>query len=141
MLRNKHIGFIFQSFNLLEDFTVLENVLMPARIARDPKPLSYGLELLEQVSMLKRAHYPVSVLSGGEKQRVAIARALCNDPDIILADEISGNLDHANATAVGNLLIKLVKEKDKGLILVTHDSSLADLCKKTYTLKDGTLHS
>src|SRR5579885_2914386 len=95
-LRNQHIGFIFQSFNLLEDYTALENVLMPAKIGRKathPNSEAYqrGLNLLERVGLSPRAHFLTKLLSGGEKQRVAIARALCNDPDLIFADEPSGN--------------------------------------------------
>ncbi len=138
-LRNKHIGFIFQSFNLLEDFTALENVLMPARIARKTVSQEYGLHLLEQVGLEKLADFPAKLLSGGEKQRVAIARALCNDPDLILADEPSGNLDQANAELIGSLLVHLVEKKNKGLILVTHDSALASLCQKQYQLSSGHL--
>lgn len=138
-LRNQHLGFVFQSFNLLEDFTALENVLMPARIARQFRSLDYGMHLLEQVGLQQRAHYPAKLLSGGERQRVAIARALCNDPDILLADEPSGNLDQANAEAVGSLLIELVEKKKKALILVTHDILLASLCQKRYVLSGGIL--
>jgi lipoprotein-releasing system ATP-binding protein len=138
-LRNEHIGFIFQSFNLLEDFSVLENVLMPAQIARKTLSHEYGLHLLAQVGLEKLAHFPAKLLSGGEKQRVAIARALCNDPDLILADEPSGNLDQANAELIGSLLLDLVEKKNKGLILVTHDLSLASLCQKQYQLCNGQL--
>ncbi len=139
-LRNQHIGFIFQSFNLLEDFTVLENVLMPARIARKTESVEYGLHLLSQVGLQDRAHFPAKLLSGGEKQRVAIARALCNDPDLIFADEPSGNLDQANSDIIGSLLVSLVEEKKKGLVLVTHDASLSSLCQKQYILSEGLLH-
>lgn len=140
MLRNRHIGFVFQSFNLLEDFTTLENVLMPARIARKSVTNEYGLHLLEQVGLQDRANFPTKLLSGGERQRVAIARALCNDPDLILADEPSGNLDQANADAVGSLLASLVEKKGKGLILVTHDHILASCCQKQAILSGGLLH-
>jgi lipoprotein-releasing system ATP-binding protein len=139
LLRNRHIGFIFQSFNLLEDFTALDNVLMPARIARKPLDLEYGRHLLDQVGLSDRALFPAKLLSGGEKQRVAIARALCNDPDLILADEPSGNLDHANADAIGALLFSLVRQKNKSLILVTHNPDLASLCEKRYQLSGGQL--
>lgn len=134
-LRNRHIGFIFQSYNLLDDFTVLENVLMPARIARQSPNAAYGMQLLEQVDLSHRAHSPAKFLSGGERQRAAIARALCNKPDLIFADEPSGNLDRANAKKIGELLISL----NKTLILVTHDPELANLCDRKYTLSDGKL--
>lgn len=140
-IRNKHIGFIFQSFNLLEDFTALENVLMPSKIAKNPQSDEYGLYLLEQVGLQDRAHFPAKLLSGGEKQRAAIARALCNDPDLILADEPTGNLDQENADAVGSLLLSLVEKKGKGLILATHDDALASMCKERYRLSCGHLET
>lgn len=140
MLRNRHIGFIFQSFNLLEDFTAIENVLMPARIARKPIDMQYGLHLLDQVGLADRAGFAAKLLSGGERQRVAIARSLCNDPDLILADEPSGNLDRANAEAIGSLLFSLVQQKKKSLVLATHDTDLASHCSKRYLLRGGHLH-
>ncbi len=139
ILRNRHIGFVFQTYNLLEEFTTLENVIMPSRIARKPISRSRGLELLSYVGLENRADFPAKFLSGGERQRAAIARALCNDPDLILADEPSGNLDSANAQKIGELLLNLVKEKKKSLILVTHDMELASLCDKKYLLCAGTL--
>ncbi len=138
-LRNRKIGFVFQAYNLLEDFTTLENVLMPARIARQPIDREWGMELLGRVGLTERAHFPAKHLSGGEKQRAAIARALCNHPDLILADEPSGNLDRANAKKMGEMLIALVKEQKKGLILVTHDPELAALCDRKATLSGGLL--
>jgi lipoprotein-releasing system ATP-binding protein len=138
-VRRRSIGFVFQSFNLLEGFTALENVLMPAKILRRYASRKEGLELLSSVGLAHRADFPVKLLSGGERQRVAIARALCNDPSLILADEPSGNLDAANALAVGDLLLSLVKERNKSLILATHDPRLASLCGKTYRLTGGKL--
>lgn len=140
-LRNQQIGFIFQAFNLLEDFTALENVLMPARIARQNPSASYGLELLRKVSLEHRAHFPAKLLSGGERQRVAIARALCNNPSILFADEPSGNLDQANADAIGHLLFDLVRTEGTALVLVTHDPALASRCTRQYTLASGRLSS
>ena len=137
-LRNQKIGFVFQSFHLLEDCTALENVLMPSRIARRPIDLAYGLELLRRVDLESRANIPAHLLSGGEKQRVAFARALCNDPDFILADEPSGNLDRGHAQRIGDLLLECTRRK-KGLILVTHDPELAALCQRRYTLQEGVL--
>ncbi len=143
-LRNTKIGFIFQSFNLLDDYTVLDNVLMPAKIARMPthrSSASYqrAMGLLEQVGLSPRAHFLAKLLSGGEKQRVAIARALLNDPELILADEPSGNLDHFHSQAIHQLLLQLTKREGKTLIVATHDPELASLCDQTYLLKDGTL--
>jgi len=143
-LRNKHIGFVFQNFNLLEDYSVLENVLMPARIGRrsikrtDPA-YQKALELIDRVELSSRLHFPIKLLSGGEKQRAAIARSLCNDPDLILADEPSGNLDRATSAQIHSLLIKSAKQFHKSLIVVTHDQELAALCDRILILKDGLL--
>lgn len=143
-IRNRHLGFIFQSFHLLEDYTALENVLVPARIARKriargSKAYLRGCELLERVGLQDRLHHSAKLLSGGEKQRVAIARALCNDPDLILADEPSGNLDRQNAAFVHQLLIDTVKQEGKGLLVVTHDPELAGRCDRCYVLEKGKL--
>ncbi len=143
-LRNQHIGFIFQSYNLLDDYTVLDNVLMPAQIARKPThkgSVAYlrALNLLEIVGLKDRANFFAKLLSGGEKQRTAIARSLCNDPDLILADEPSGNLDHAHSQEVHSLLIGLARDFNKSLIVVTHDKEFSSLCGKTLLLKDGNL--
>lgn len=145
MLRNKHIGFIFQSFHLLEDFSLIENILMPAKIASYPtskKSASYqrALELMGIMGLSCSAHQITKNLSGGEKQRVCLARALCNQPDLILADEPTGNLDRVNAELVSSLLITTAKKEKKSIILVTHDEDLAALCDKTFHLKDGFLH-
>jgi lipoprotein-releasing system ATP-binding protein len=143
-LRQQCIGFIFQSFNLLEDFSTLDNVLMPARIARlpiDANSAAYqnAIDNLREVDLLNRAETPAKLLSGGERQRVAIARALCNNPALILADEPSGNLDHANAQRIGELMMRCVNAKKKSLILVTHDADLSSLCDRRYILKEGML--
>lgn len=144
-VRNQSIGFIFQSFHLLEDYTVLENILMPARIARQSIGKGSDAErrahaLLEKVGLKDRAHFNTKLLSGGEKQRVALARALCNDPNMILADEPSGNLDKQTAHLIHTLLLNLAKEHNKALVIVTHDQELAALCNKQYTLSGGQLH-
>ncbi len=143
-LRNQHIGFIFQSYNLLEDYTTLDNVLMPAKIARlsvhkNSPAYNRALMLLEAVGLSPRAHFLAKLLSGGEKQRAAIARALCNDPDLILADEPSGNLDHTHSQEVHALLIRLSRDFNKSLIVVTHDKEFSTLCDQTRLLKDGNL--
>lgn len=143
-IRNTHIGFVFQSYNLLEEYTVLDNVLMPGRIARknvnQGSPLyNHALELLDSVGLSARAHFLAKLLSGGEKQRTAIARALCNDPELILADEPSGNLDHHHSQAIHQLLIALTKKHQKTLIVVTHDTELASLCDHVFVLKSGEL--
>ena len=140
LLRNRHIGFIFQAFHLMEEETALSNVLMPAKIARKEKQgVARALELLEQVGLTSRKDILVKFLSGGEKQRVAIARALCNDPELILADEPTGNLDHATSQGIHALLIDSAKKLNKALIVVTHDPELAKLCDRTLILKEGHL--
>jgi lipoprotein-releasing system ATP-binding protein len=143
-IRNRHIGFVFQSYNLLDDYTTLDNVLLPAKISgasvRVGSPAhKRALMLLEAVGLKDRALFPAKLLSGGEKQRAAIARALCNDPELILADEPSGNLDHAHSQEVHRLLIRLAKEWNKALIVVTHDKEFSALCDRTLLLKDGNL--
>ncbi len=141
-MRNRHIGFIFQSFHLLEEATALENTLMPAKIGRQnsSKAKKRALQLLEELGIEKRAHFPAKLLSGGEKQRVAIARALMNNPEILLADEPTGNLDHENSETIHHLLIHYAKKHGKGLIVVTHDPALAALCDRKLTLESGSLH-
>lgn len=145
-LRNEKIGFVFQSFHLLEDYTALENVLMPARIARQAtgkgsQAEERALYLLEKVGLADRAHFHTKLLSGGEKQRVALARAMCNDPCLILADEPSGNLDSQTAQLIHEILIDFAKNPTKALLLVTHDQQLAGLCSKQYELRNGILIS
>jgi lipoprotein-releasing system ATP-binding protein len=143
-IRNESLGFIFQSFHLLDDYTALENVLMPAKIARysthpESKAYKRALSLLESVGLSDRAHFNTKLLSGGEKQRVSIARALCNDPHIIFADEPSGNLDKETAALIHDLLIRFAKDHNKTLIVVTHDDNLANLTDTRYSLQDGIL--
>lgn len=140
-IRNRHLGFIFQSHNLLEDYSVIDNLLMPLKIAR--KSIVNGsvgrtlaLELISLVGLENRVEFSVRKLSGGERQRLCLARALVNDPDVILADEPSGNLDYENSKIIHNLLIDSCKELKKALILVTHDEELAALCDKKYLLKN-----
>ncbi len=138
-IRNQHIAFIFQSFHLLEDYSALENVMMPARIGRHSANQSHGMKLLEFVGLADRAHFDAKLLSGGEKQRVAIARALCNDPELILADEPSGNLDKQTAGTIHQLLLRYARENKKSLIFVTHDPDLAALCDRRLVLSNGFL--
>lgn len=143
-LRNQHIGFVFQSFHLLEDYSVLQNVLMPALIAGkeihpDSQAYARGVDLVKKVGLEKRLKYPAKLLSGGEKQRTALARALCNDPEILLADEPSGNLDHTTSRQIQDLLLESVKEFNKSLVVVTHDDSLASRCDRKLVLWDGHL--
>ncbi len=138
-LRNTNIGFVFQSFFLLEDYTAVDNVLMPARIGRRKKQEARARHLLDRVGLSHRADFPVKLLSGGEKQRVAIARALCNDPDLIMADEPSGNLDHKTSDLIHTLLLDVVRTEGKTLLTVTHDERLAERCDRRLTLCNGQL--
>lgn len=146
ILRNRHIGFIFQAFHLISDATALENVLMPLKIARQntkkgSAAYMKAYELLEMVGLKERMHFPVTKLSGGEKQRVAIARAFACDPDIIFADEPTGNLDHQTAQEIQDLLLRCTREKGKALLLVTHNLQLAKLADECYELENGILHA
>lgn len=145
-IRRHHIGFVFQSFYLMEDYTVLQNVLMPAKIAREPlhqKSAAYqdAIQLLEKVGLSDRMHHFGKQLSGGEKQRVAIARAMCNNPAILFADEPSGNLDRQTSIGIHQLLLQFAKEKHKSLVIVTHDEELATLCDRQYRLNCGLLEA
>lgn len=139
LLRNEHIGFIFQNYNLLDEYSVFDNVLMPAKIGRKGDQEEGVKQLLEKVGLSEHSKHLAKLLSGGEKQRVAIARALCNNPDLILADEPSGNLDDTNSARIHDLLISSAKELGKALIVVTHNFELAKQCDLVYTLHDGHL--
>lgn len=137
-LRRNKIGFVFQSFNLLPRLTALANVLVPTTYAKVPKAkaLQQAKQLLKRVGLEERAHHRPSELSGGEKQRVAIARALINDPDIILADEPTGNLDSKSGEVVMELL-KELKREGKTIVIITHDDKIAKQCERTIRLLDG----
>lgn len=135
--RSKNVGIIFQSFNLLPSMTALENVNLPLEISGNFINDEKGIKLLESVGLGHRiSHYPHE-LSGGEQQRVAIARSLISSPEILIADEPTGNLDKKNSKEVIELIFKLQKTHKSTLILVTHDKSLADLCDQTIILDNG----
>ena len=135
--RSKNVGIIFQSFNLLPSMTALENVNLPLEISGNFVDNEKGIKLLESVGLGHRiSHYPHE-LSGGEQQRVAIARSLISSPEILIADEPTGNLDKKNSNEVIELIFKLQKIHKSTLILVTHDKSLADLCDQTIILDNG----
>lgn len=139
--RSKFLGLIFQFHYLLKDFTALENVFLPSYMAgvKKEKAIEKALMLLDEVGVKDRASHLPSQLSGGERQRVAVARALINDPELILADEPTGNLDPANAQLIGELLFSMVEKYNKTLVLVTHDMNLAkkgDIC---YRIEGGQL--
>ena len=135
--RNEKIGYVFQNYFLLPDLTALENVSLPALIKGSEKTFLRAAELLEQVGLGDRLNHRPTELSGGEQQRVAIARSLINDPQILFADEPTGNLDSSTEGAVMETLMDLVSEKQKTLIVVTHDSKLASLGDRQLTLADG----
>ncbi|AVH50527.1 ABC transporter ATP-binding protein [Acinetobacter towneri] len=141
-VRLKHIGFVFQSFQLLPHLTALENVMLPLRLQEKFKYAEAeqkALNLLKRVGLERQAQQTPKVLSGGEQQRVAIARALIREPKIIFADEPTGNLDGETATEIEQLLFELNRELRTTLVLVTHDPKLAAQCQRHYALIDGQL--
>jgi len=137
--RNKNIGFVFQFHHLLPEFTAIENVSIPRMITGISlaEASKKAAELLEAVGMKDRMNHKPAELSGGEQQRVAVARALANDPDIILADEPTGNLDSENSEAVHQILIDLRDRLGKTFVIVTHNTGLVNLADRVYEMKDG----
>lgn len=141
-VRLKHIGFVFQSFQLLPHLTALENVMLPLRLQKNFNfaiAEKKALALLKKVGLERQAMQTPKVLSGGEQQRVAIARALISDPQIIFADEPTGNLDIHTAKDIEQLLFQLNREFGTTLVLVTHDPKLAEQCQRHFELIDGCL--
>ncbi len=146
-LRNRQVGFVFQSHFLLPQCTVMENVLVPTLAGpkseiRSPKsevPLARAGRLLKRVGLAERLHHRPGQLSGGERQRVAVVRALINQPQLLLADEPTGALDHASATSLGQLLVELNQEEGVTLIVVTHALELAKRMGRVMRLEDGRL--
>lgn len=140
-LRSENIGFVFQFHYLLNEFTVLENVMIPALNKKnaDKKEIEKrAKELLEMVGLSGRLNHKPNELSGGEKQRVSIARAMINSPELILADEPTGNLDYETSQLINNIFVELNK-KGQGIIIVTHSQELANLADYKYILKNGAL--
>src|SRR3954464_512692 len=137
-LRNEKMGFVFQGYFLLPELTALENVTLPAMIAHDAKQ-DIAQASLRDVGLADRMHHLPAELSGGEQQRVAIARALTNDPDIIFADEPTGNLDSKTGGTIVDLLLELARERKKTLLVVTHDNHLATRGDRQLHIMDGTL--
>lgn len=137
-IRGKKIGFVFQQFNLIPTFNALENVMLPMIFQNIPKKVreKRALDLLNQVGLKKRIKHLPSELSGGEQQRIAIARALANDPEIILADEPTGNLDSKTGKEI-IMILKELNKKGKTIIVVTHDNDIAKCARKIIKLKDG----
>ena len=136
LYRGKHMGFIFQFHYLLDDFSAIENIMMPMLIHNTPKDKAYekAIKLIESVGLLNRKDHFPNELSGGEQQRIAVARALSMGPDIILADEPTGNLDKANSLAVLEILKKQA-ENGVCVIIVTHDDFIASECSKHITMQ------
>jgi lipoprotein-releasing system ATP-binding protein len=140
-LRNRSVGFVFQFHHLLREFTAVENVMMPLRISgKTPaEARSKAEELLARVGLSGRMHHLPSALSGGEQQRTAVARALAMDPRIVLADEPSGNLDLANGEMLHDLLTEVVNDLEIGMVVVTHNRSLAARANRVLLLEGGKL--
>jgi putative ABC transport system ATP-binding protein len=136
-LRGAKVGFIFQSFHLIPSLTAYENILVPMEIAGLPQARERAQALLDEVGLHDRGHHYPSQLSGGEQQRVAIARAFSNDPQILLADEPTGNLDSKNGAHIFELLLRLNRDRGTTLLLVTHDHHLAGLADRKISLRDG----
>ncbi|TMC95454.1 MAG: ABC transporter ATP-binding protein [Chloroflexi bacterium] len=137
--RARHMGFIFQDFNLLPVLSAVENVELPMLIARVPakKARKRALEMLERVGLLDRARHRPAELSGGQRQRVTIARALTNDPAIVWADEPTGNLDSENAQEILDLLCRLNREHGQTFVIVTHAIEVGNLANRIITMRDG----
>lgn len=139
--RNEHIGFIFQMHNLLPEFNAIENIMMPLVIRRWPRKRAReeAMHLLEHFGLTDRATHKPAELSGGENQRIAVARAMVGNPDIVLADEPTGNLDTANSDLLTSRLLDLGREKQATIIIVTHDASVAARTERVVTLVDGSI--
>ena len=138
--RNLHIGFVFQFHNLLPDFTALENVLFPTAVREGRETASArtrGQELLVRMGLAERIHFPTANLSGGQKQRVTVARALMNRPELVLADEPTGNLDRASAGQVMELIAQINQDEGTTFLISTHDEKIAALCARQLVVVDG----
>ncbi len=136
-LRGRKMGIVFQSFHLIPSLTAYENILVPMEIAGATDARARAQTLLEEVGLKERAHHYPSQLSGGEQQRIAVARAFANNPTILLADEPTGNLDSRNGRHVFDLMLQLNRKRGTTLVLVTHESELANLADRRVTLRDG----
>ena len=141
--RNQNLGFVYQFHHLLGDFSALENVMMPLLIGgiSTKEAKERATSYLEKVGLSHRINYKPSEMSGGERQRVSIARALSNKPNIILADEPTGNLDAQNASDIFDLFMDLAKNEHVAVVMVTHDNGLAQKCDLVYQMKDGVINA
>lgn len=140
VFRNRHIGFVFQFHNLLPDFSALENVTFPTAVREGRETAvarARGRELLVRMGLEDRVHFPTAKLSGGQKQRVAVARALMNRPELVLADEPTGNLDHTSAMQVMALIEQINREEGTTFLISTHDEKIAALCRRQIVVADG----
>ena len=138
-LRNRLIGFVFQAFHLVPSLTSMENIMFPAELNRDPEASEKASRLLHRVGLWERRNNRPEQLSGGEKQRVAICRALINNPQLVFADEPTGNLDSENSREVVELLLELQQEFNTTLLLATHSSAISDRADRILSLHDGRL--
>lgn len=140
-VRNRRIGFVFQFYHLLAEFTALENVMMPGLIKGREKGRQSlrdrAHDILKTVGLEDRINHTPGELSGGESQRVAIARALINEPEVLLCDEPTGNLDSKNSAAIYSLLFHLKSRSNMSLVIVTHDEKVSDMTEDTLRIKDG----
>ncbi len=137
LVRARHVGFVFQSFQLIHHLSALENVMLPLELRGDETAATRATALLEKVGLKERLHHTPRQLSGGEQQRVALARAFVGAPDILFADEPTGNLDRETGQSVIDLLMTLNREHQTTLILVTHDPSLAGVCQRVIGIEGG----
>ena len=137
LVRAQHVGFVFQSFQLIQHLSALENVMLPLELRGDQTASTRATALLEKVGLKERLHHTPRQLSGGEQQRVALARAFVGAPDILFADEPTGNLDRQTGQSVIDLLMTLNREHQTTLILVTHDPSLAGVCQRVIGIEGG----
>ena len=137
VFRNKHIGFVFQFHYLLPEFTVLENVMLPVQIYNKRGAKEKAEKILRLLGLEHRLNHKPTQISGGEQQRTAIARAVVNEPDIILADEPTGNLDSENAHNVMSIFKEMNKKNNVSIVIATHDPEIAEYCDRIFYLKDG----
>ena len=138
-LRARHLGFVFQSFQLMPNLSALENVMLPLELADVPDARARATTMLQRVGLGERLRHLPKVLSGGEQQRVALARAFVVSPQLLLADEPTGSLDHATGEAIMDLMFALNREQGTTLVLVTHDRGLAARCSRRLTIAAGVL--